>query len=393
MAELKKLQKNGTDIYPVTLEDVVFDTDGNTLPNKYQTKSDDALNTVDKTVIGAINEVNTELAEVKQSVSNGKSLIASAITDKGIETLSDATFQTMADNIGLIEGNIQTTFPSWYLNTTDLWIEASNMTEARMGLTSQSYNNKIYCIGGYNENNYYNTNYCYDLISNIWEEKEPMPTARAYLCSGIVNDNIYCFEGYNGIDTLSVNQCYNILTDTWSNIKQTDSRCYHTCSVVKGLIYVIGGYYNTKSLNTNRCYDPNTDTWNTKTSMPTERHYLTSSVVNDKIYCIGGSIGTISSSTLNECYDPLTDTWTQKNGMNTKRAKLTSGVVDNKIYAICYSTVECYDVDLNTWEYKTNIITYREFATSSTINGNICVIGGQDKNSDIVATNEIYILK
>ena len=52
MAELKKLQKNGTDIYPVTLEDVVFDTDGNTLPNKYQTKSDDTLNTIDKTVIG-----------------------------------------------------------------------------------------------------------------------------------------------------------------------------------------------------------------------------------------------------------------------------------------------------------------------------------------------------
>ena len=33
------------------------------------------------------------------SVSNGKSLVASAITDKGVSTASDATFQTMAENI------------------------------------------------------------------------------------------------------------------------------------------------------------------------------------------------------------------------------------------------------------------------------------------------------
>ena len=43
--------------------------------------------------------VETRLNEVFQSVSNGKSLIASAITDKGITTAADATFQTMADNI------------------------------------------------------------------------------------------------------------------------------------------------------------------------------------------------------------------------------------------------------------------------------------------------------
>lgn len=46
--------------------------------------------------------VETRLNEVFQSVSNGKSLIASAITDKGIATVADATFQIMANNIGKI---------------------------------------------------------------------------------------------------------------------------------------------------------------------------------------------------------------------------------------------------------------------------------------------------
>ena len=44
----------------------------------------------------------SELNSLKTSVSNGKSLIASAITGKGVSTASDATFQTMANNISSI---------------------------------------------------------------------------------------------------------------------------------------------------------------------------------------------------------------------------------------------------------------------------------------------------
>lgn len=57
----------------------------------------DSLETDDKTIIGAINEVF-------QNVSNGKQLIATAITDKGVTTSSDDTFQTMATNISKISG-------------------------------------------------------------------------------------------------------------------------------------------------------------------------------------------------------------------------------------------------------------------------------------------------
>lgn len=46
--------------------------------------------------------VTTKFNEVFQSVSSGKSLVASAITDKGITTATDATFQVMATNIGKI---------------------------------------------------------------------------------------------------------------------------------------------------------------------------------------------------------------------------------------------------------------------------------------------------
>ena len=69
--------------------------------SNYATKTDigdlSNLSTTDKTsIVSAINETF-------QSVSNGKNLVASAITDKGIATASDATFLTMAQNIGVID--------------------------------------------------------------------------------------------------------------------------------------------------------------------------------------------------------------------------------------------------------------------------------------------------
>ena len=70
---------------------------------------DTALNTVSKNpvenrvITERLNEIYTDLEndlqEVFQSVSNGKNLLASAITDKGIQTSGTDTFQTMSDNI------------------------------------------------------------------------------------------------------------------------------------------------------------------------------------------------------------------------------------------------------------------------------------------------------
>ena len=46
--------------------------------------------------------VENDINPLKTSVSEGKSLVAAAVTDKGVPTAADDTFQTMADNIGKI---------------------------------------------------------------------------------------------------------------------------------------------------------------------------------------------------------------------------------------------------------------------------------------------------
>lgn len=51
---------------------------------------------------GNLEEINKEIESLKSSVSDGKSMVAAAITDKGVETASTATFKEMSDNISKI---------------------------------------------------------------------------------------------------------------------------------------------------------------------------------------------------------------------------------------------------------------------------------------------------
>ena len=58
---------------------------------------------VDGSLGAQIKAVNETVNTLKKSVSDGKTKVANAITDKGVETATDATFDVMAENIRKIE--------------------------------------------------------------------------------------------------------------------------------------------------------------------------------------------------------------------------------------------------------------------------------------------------
>jgi N-acetylneuraminic acid mutarotase len=177
---------------------------------------------------------------------------------------------------------------------------------------------------------------------------------------------------------------------------------FSTC-VVDGKIFVIGGSlqlemdeYGDQSLSTVEMYDPETDAWAGKANMPTVRSNVSVSVVDGKIYAIGGSkmkkiqvprgfrTGSEELPTV-EMYDPATDTWTQKADMPTPR-KTKTCVVDSKIYAIGgwlttneqsqLDTVEVYDPATDTWAKAQSMNHARCSAAISVVNGEIYAVGG-----------------
>ena len=160
-------------------------------------------------------------------------------------------------------------------------------------------------------------------------------------------------------------------------------------SVVDGKIYAIGGFdSNTNALSAVEEYDPMTNTWVTKKDMPTARGALSTSVVNGKIYAIGGFDERIYQLGVVEEYDPQTNTWTKKANMPTARNSVGTSVIGGKIYAIGggirrlgrdtpLSTVEIYDPISDEWTKMPDMPNARYVDRGiSMANGKIYIMGG-----------------
>ena len=193
--------------------------------------------------------------------------------------------------------------------------------------------------------------------------------------------------------------------DTWT--KKADmptARAWLSASVVDGKIYAIGGCVDVlRHTSILEEYDPVTDTWTRKADMPTARDQLSTSVVNGKIYAIGGfdegrELGSV------EEYNPVRDKWTERADMPTARQGLSTSVVNGKIYAIggriinqnrFASIVEEYDPERDAWKKKADMPTARGYLSTDVVNGKIYAIGGaniaNDTNDcDALSTVEEY---
>ncbi len=296
----------------------------------------------------------------------------------------------------------------------DTWAKKADMPTRREGLSSSAVNQKIYAIGGRGPSGGFENQPIlssveeYNPAMDTWTEKVNMPTARCFLSTSVVDGKIYAIGGDDGTQAFAVVEEYDPVKDKWT--KKADmlaERTWARTSVVDGKIYAIGGLgwrggASLVALPEVEEYDPLTDTWAKKADMPTARYGFDTSMVNGRIYAIGGR--TVDRhqilSTVEE-YDPLTDTWIEKTDMPTARAYLSTSAVNGKIYAVggietddwwrwppvpesVLATVEEYDPLMDTWTRKNNMPTARLYLCSSAVNGKIYAIGGLDSTAKII---------
>jgi RNA polymerase sigma factor (sigma-70 family) len=274
------------------------------------------------------------------------------------------------------------------------WTKKADMLTPRSALSTSVVNGKIYAIGGINDNEkQVSTVEEYDPITNTWKKKADMPTKRSHLSTSVVNGKIYAMGGEYENEVVTAIEEYDPVIDKWKKKADMPSiRYYFSSSVVNGKIYIIGGDPkliggdpNIFAGNSVEEYDPINETWVRKASIPTIRDLLSTSVVNGKIYAIGGS-GQWPDANLPsvEEYDPATDTWTKKADMPTARYLMVTVVVNGKIYAFggynndlwfC-SMVEEYDPKTDTWTKKTNMPLARNNLSASAVNEKVYIIGG-----------------
>ena len=275
------------------------------------------------------------------------------------------------------------------------WIRKADMPTGRLWHASSVVDDKIYVIGG-RATETLTTEY-YPL-TNAWTTKTPMPTARFAHSTSVVDGKIYVIGGVSAAYTsgLSIVEEYDPVTDNWTTkTPMPTARFAHSTSVVDGKIYVIGGTASSSFWagfrRTVEVYDPLTDTWTSKADMPTARIFFSTSVVDGKIYAIGGVLVTKAGLSTVEVYDPATDTWTTKTPMPTARHAHASAVVDGKIYVIgggpeggadhtgpdALSVVEAYDPATDTWTTKADLPEPRGLLSANAVGGKIYAIGGK----------------
>jgi N-acetylneuraminic acid mutarotase len=163
--------------------------------------------------------------------------------------------------------------------------------------------------------------------------------------------------------------------------------------VVEGKIYVVGGATDNTVLSAVEVYDPASDSWDTtKAKMSGNRWGLSANVVDGKIYAIGGVEGETGSALSKvEVYDPLKDTWELKAKMPTARVGFASCVLDNKIYILGgaasepfqtpLNKVEVYDPHSDSWDTsKSSLSTAIAYPAACTVNGKIYLIGGTSQS-------------
>jgi len=186
-----------------------------------------------------------------------------------------------------------------------------------------TYQNKIYCMGGKTSNGTTGVIEVYDPETDTWETKTPMPTARLSLTANVANGKIYLIGGYP-YEVWNLTEVYDPAADSWATKAPMPFAAGRASAVFDNKIYKIGSKL--------QIYDPTTDDWSLGTPKPSSvggvrgAGVTTGVLAPKRIYAIGDSVGV---------YDPENDTWT----IGAKRPtyqKMNFGVAvaNDMIYAI-----------------------------------------------------------
>lgn len=276
--------------------------------------------------------------------------------------------------------------------------------------TAAVVNGKIYSIGfsGYDPERIE----VYDPMTDTWAVKASMPKYYGFHTIAAYQNKVYDF-----VNNLS----YDTINDNWTAIAPIPvGRTYTQPNVVDGKIYVIGGFVSAgfwggAILSSNWAYTPENDSWSIMAPIPTAVANYASSVVDGKIYIIGGLYyqqykepGRFSN--LVQIYDTQTNLWsrgapmpinmsgmgaTATNGFMAPKAIYVIGgqTLDENVYPMIFHTLNTtliYDPKTDAWSTGTPVPTARYGLSLVNVNDKLFALGGDADERTWLLDNEEY---
>lgn len=257
--------------------------------------------------------------------------------------------------------------------------------------------------------------YEYDPDNNTWTKKKNMPLPSHHVAVAELDGKIYVMGGFTKPEKgptawVPINNAweYDPANDAWKALAPLPTKRGSPNAVVhNGKIYVIGGASvhpgsnvpavhparPHRAVSVNEVYDPTSNTWETRQPMPTARNHAAAAMVNNKIYVIGGRIGsayvgTSSPTDVVEEYDPATDQWgVVRARMPTPRSAVAWGVHQGRIYVaggeaqapqfmMAFRAVEAYDPSANQWTSLPQMSLPRHGLAGAVVGGRLHLVSG-----------------
>jgi N-acetylneuraminic acid mutarotase len=221
-----------------------------------------------------------------------------------------------------------------YNITTNSWSILNSTLLPKRFANSETYNNKIYIFNGWGNSHLE----IIDLATNTLSKGAVNRSYTGNAGSAIHNGRIYVFggSGLNGAATTVFSnkfQYYDIALNTWNPLPDMPTAREAKGKIVNDKLYVIGGFNGTPSRLIN-VYDLNTNRWTDKYTMPVGISGHSLAVSGNKIFIVGG----LNNQSFLAYFDTTTNKLHQLSSNMIPRRDATAEVYNNKLYIIGGST-------------------------------------------------------
>jgi hypothetical protein len=173
----------------------------------------------------------------------------------------------------------------------------------------------------------------YNPKDHEWKTLSPMSCPRAAHCAVIIGTFVYVIGGFGEDEVYDTGERYNILTDEWTPIQaMSEGRFFAAGANLRGRVFIAGGYQPELWIAYSSCelYNPETDQWDSLISMPIPRAACGVVQVEDDIFLFGGEKDDALHAKLDSvvCYNGNENRWKEVTAMPAARSCLQTCVLN-----------------------------------------------------------------
>lgn len=287
------------------------------------------------------------------------------------------------------------------------WIELPHLLQPRAAAAAAVVGGRIIVAGGVDSNGaLLNTVEIFD--GNSWTLGTPMPTPRQMLAAASDEKLVYTVGGTNGTADLATVEAYDPAAKSWTRLPDLPQpRGDLGVALADRRLVAVGGQSAGQVLKSVSVLDLTTNTWAGLPDMAIARHGMAVDAIGQAVYSIGGSsdIGDGQATSSAEALQlparrmqPAAQ-WRSLPDAPTPRLMTAWTVLDDKIWVLgglrdgaALQTVESYDPRTGVWQPQPALPIPLHHAAAATYRGEVVVLGGA--SSDLTqASAKVFALR